>query len=274
VGLAMAGIVVWTFVTPDTAGLVSPSLGRIIFWHLQPAFLATAFFIAGAWFGLVYLRRRERHFDMRSAAANEIGLLMAVYVMVSGIIFARVQWGEYWSWDPRQTSYLMVLLMYFSYFILRSTFKDPEKRASNAAGYALAGLIPVLFLTFVFPRLGLNKGLSMHPDDALPATVAGRQTPAESRIETIVGDPERPTAVRLRESAGFDAQHTIGLLGSGLVLLTISLWAYRIRTRAGLLELEAEEIDERLDDSGHRAGARMVRPVSLHDEGGRADQEG
>lgn len=270
----MGVAIVWTFAVPNAVGFPEPKLARIIFFHLPPAFLATGFFFAAGWFSLKYLRNRLPLNDIKAVAAVEIALLMACQTMAAGIIFSKVQWGAYWNWDPRQTSFLMVLLMFASYFALRSAFPDPEKRASIGAGYVLASLLPAIFLIFVFPRLPMNRDAgSLHPNDTIVSGVAGQQR-GDVKVEVIAGDPEKAKPAMVSEkSQGFDRAHTIGLFGVGILLFTICLWAFRMRVRAGILEHEAELAYEGMDDRGRAAITGVVRPISVHDEGGGPSSE-
>jgi heme exporter protein C len=79
---------------------------------------------------------------------------------VTGSIFAKIMWGSYWNWDPRETSITFLLLIYAAYFALRGAVADPERRASLAAVYAILAFVTVPFLVFVVPRVYW----SLHPD--------------------------------------------------------------------------------------------------------------
>ena len=58
-----------------------------------------------------------------------MGLLCCVLATVTGSLFARIEWGSYWNWDPRETSITVLLLIYGAYFALRASVNDPERRA-------------------------------------------------------------------------------------------------------------------------------------------------
>ena len=68
-------------------------------------------------------------------------------------------WGAYWNWDPRQTSYLLLLFLYAAYLFLRGAIEDRERRGRMAAAYAIFAAILMPFLVFVAPRI--TK--SLHP---------------------------------------------------------------------------------------------------------------
>ena len=89
-----------------------------------------------------------------------IGLVFAVLATVTGAIWARIMWGAWWNWDPRQTSIVVALLFYAAYLALRSAVADTESRGRLSAAYATLGLVVSPFFYFVLPRLGFT----LHPD--------------------------------------------------------------------------------------------------------------
>jgi len=91
--------------------------------------------------------------DYKCAASMELGLLFSLLTTVTGSIFSQMQWGLYWSWDPRQTSILVICLLFAAYVVLRGAVEDPEKRARLASAYALVAIVPGLFLIWVLPRI-------------------------------------------------------------------------------------------------------------------------
>lgn len=218
------------FRAPPAPAFQKPDLARLIFFHLPCAITATLFLFFGSYLSLRYLRAKTPDWDVRAVAANELGSLLAVLTMITGVLFSKVQWGAWWQWDPRQTSFLMLLLLYAAYFALRGGIADPIRRAANSAAYSVAMVLPTIFLVFVFPRLPQVQ--SFHPSN----TVAG---------------------------GGFDATYgrLIGLLIVLMLGLTVIL--YKMQVRASALELKLEEIDAGLDDRGDRAARGVVRPVSV-----------
>jgi heme exporter protein C len=134
---------------------------RILFFHVPMAWTSFVAFVAAGIWSLRYLYggRRPRH-DLAAKAAVEIGLLFGVLATVTGALWARIMWGAYWNWDPRQTSIVMALLWNGAYLALRDSVEDAEKRARLAAAYAALGLAVTPFFFFVVPRITY----SLHPD--------------------------------------------------------------------------------------------------------------
>ncbi len=135
----------------------SPQSGRILFFHVPVAIVSFIAFLAAAAWSTVYLWKRRPEADHHSVAAVEVGLLFGVLATVTGAMWAKVQWGEAWTWDPRQTTILLTLIFYGAYLSLRGSIEDPEKRARIAAAYGALGGIVSPFLFFILPRLVESK---------------------------------------------------------------------------------------------------------------------
>lgn len=236
--LAVGALIVASFLVPNAPMFPKPELARMIFFHLPCALLTVPYLFGAAYFSFRYLRTREAIWDIRSAAAHESAGVLSILTMATGILFSKAQWGDWWSWDPRQTSFLIVLLILGAYFALRAAFEDSDRRATNSAAYALASLLPNLFLIFVFPRM--PNRFSLHPSN------------------TIV-------------SGGFDTPYRTVLLGLIVTLGFFTYWTYRQRIRLGVLENQLEETNGQLDTRNDSAPIGVVRPVRLPHESGETD---
>jgi heme exporter protein C len=141
--------------------------GRILYFHVPNAWASfVAFVSAGVWsLRFLFGGRRPVH-DRAAHAAIELGLLFCVLATISGSIWARIQWGAFWNWDPRQTSITLALLFYGAYLALRGAVEDAETRSRLAAAYAVLGLVVAPFLFFVLPRLAQ---FSLHPEPVINA---------------------------------------------------------------------------------------------------------
>jgi heme exporter protein C len=161
----MAGVI-WAafFWAPAAAGFVGQS-SRIVFFHVPTAWVATLAFLGSCVASIRYLKTRQATDDIRAQAASALGLTFAILATVTGSIFARIMWGSYWNWDPRETSITFLLLIYAAYFALRGAIADPERRATMAAVYSILAFVTVPFLVFVVPRIYW----SLHPDTIINA---------------------------------------------------------------------------------------------------------
>jgi heme exporter protein C len=154
-------VVVWAAFqyVPPAEGFQGES-SRILFFHVPTAWVAPLAFLVSCIASVRYLMRRDPMDDIRASVSASLGLLFTVLATVTGAVFARIEWGAYWNWDPRQTSVTLLLLVYAAYFALRRALRDPEQRATLAAAYAILAFVTVPFLVFVVPRVYW----SLHPD--------------------------------------------------------------------------------------------------------------
>ncbi|MFQ3610922.1 MAG: cytochrome c biogenesis protein CcsA [Fimbriimonadales bacterium] len=205
------------FWVPPAQSFQDPGSARIVMFHVPAAIIGSLCFMIGGYFGGRYLRRRQWQDDARSAAVIEVGMMFALVTMATGMVFAYQQWGKAWHWDPRQTSFLIQLLIFAAYFALRSSVEDDRQRAGLSAGYAVFAALTVPFLVFVLPRLPVFAEVSLHPSNVM-ASKQGL-------------DMFYRTGVYL----GFA---TYGLLAFGL---------YRMRTTIFALEARTHELADRLE---------------------------
>jgi heme exporter protein C len=147
-----------------------------------------------------------------------------------------MQWNAWWQWDPRQTSFLLVLLLVGAALALRAGLKDDEKRANASAGYAVMLALPAAFLIFVYPRL--DSVQTFHPS----------MTSAGDRAEL------------------FSPMYSVGLLLMmiGLGLTCLALYRDRVKAEQLNFEWEAAHGDRWGEaDRGGTAADRVVRPVAV-----------
>ena len=163
-GVWMAAVIAAAFLfAPAAGGFAEPEAARIIFFHVPNATVSAIAFIVAMVYAALYLRRPGPMDDAKSAISAELGLLFAVLATITGSLFAHLQWRSWWNWDPRETSIVILLLVYAAYFALRSAVEGAEKRASLSAVYAILALPAMVFLMFVMPRVMS----SLHPESTL-----------------------------------------------------------------------------------------------------------
>jgi heme exporter protein C len=163
----MSLVIVGAFLyAPMAQGFAEGQSSRILFFHVPMAWVSLVGFLGAAVWSLRYLYggRDPRH-DRAAAVAVQLGLLFGVLATVTGALWARVEWGTYWNWDPRQTSIILSLLFYAAYLALRSAVEDPQTRGRLSAVYAVLGVVITPFLFFIVPRITF----SLHPDPVVNA---------------------------------------------------------------------------------------------------------
>jgi len=173
IALVIAGALWWA---PPLTGFVGGGeSSRIVFFHVPMAWNAFVAFIIAGVASAMYLKGRAPRRDAAAKAAVELGLVFGVLATVSGSIWARIEWGAFWNWDPRQTTIVLALLFYAAYLALRAAVADHETRRRLAAGYAVLGLVVAPFLFFIAPRIA---AFSLHPEPVINTEGEVKMDPA------------------------------------------------------------------------------------------------
>ena len=208
VGAWMVVVILLAFLYAGRArGFVSDT-ARIMFFHVPIAELSSIAFFTSMVYAIHYLRRREWQADLKSVCAAEIGMVFAALATLTGSVFAASNWHSFWNWDPRETSIVVLLMIYGAYFGLRAAVEDEDRRATLAAVYNIFAGIVMPFLEFVVHRIPALQ--SLHP--------------------TNIWGP-----------GGMSADQRVTLYSSLLAFLGVYIWMFQLRLRTGLLERQAEE---------------------------------
>ena len=155
-------------VTPKTpAGAFSQ---KVFYFHVPVAETSLIAFLIAAIFAIVFLVTKAQKYDFWSHAAVEIGLLFGFLVEWTGVLWVRMEWGSWWTWEPRLTTYLVLLLVYAGYFVLRASVDEESRRARYAAVYAIMASVnaPLTFFAVrlipsVHPVVFTSSGARMEP---------------------------------------------------------------------------------------------------------------
>jgi len=148
---------------------------KIFYFHMPVAIVSMVALVFAAFFGIRFLMTKDRLFDTSAKVATEIALLFVLMTMFSGELWERFEWGVWWTWEPRLTTYFILMLLVLGYFILRNAIDDPERRAVYAAVFGIIACVDVpicLMITRLVPSgthpviFRTDSGLS--PDMLLP----------------------------------------------------------------------------------------------------------
>jgi heme exporter protein C len=133
---------------------------KIFYVHVPLAIVALAGFVIAGILGAMHLRSRDERWDHRSYVAIHMSVIFGVGVLLTGAIWAKASWGKWWVWDePTLVSFLIVFLLYVTYYPLRYSIEDPNRRARYASVFAITAgaFVPI---NFIAVRLAENL---VHP---------------------------------------------------------------------------------------------------------------
>jgi heme exporter protein C len=118
---------------------------QLMFLHVPSAWLITLIWGTMSVAAIVTLIWRHPLADAAAKAAAPIGAAFTFLCLVTGSLWERPMLGTYWVWDARQTSVLVLFLMYLGLIALYWTEEHLARVARLAAVLILAGaaMLPV-----------------------------------------------------------------------------------------------------------------------------------
>ena len=162
--LISIGLIWGFFFTPDDFRMGSTV--KIIYLHVPSALIAI-----NTWFvmligSLIWLVRRHHVSVLISKSAAPIGLIMTIVALVTGAIWGQPMWGTFWAWDPRLTSFMILLVFYFGYLALWEAIEDKDTAADLTSILCIVGSVFALLSRYAvnFWSQGLHQGASLSLD--------------------------------------------------------------------------------------------------------------
>jgi heme exporter protein C len=122
---------------------------KIFYVHVPLAVTALFGFMAGGVFAILHLRSGDRRWDAYSYVAIHISVIFGVAVLITGAIWAKASWGHWWVWDePTLVSFLIVFLLYATYYPFRYAIEDRDRQARYASVFAVTAgaFVPLNFM--------------------------------------------------------------------------------------------------------------------------------
>lgn len=143
-----------------TMGLVQ----KIFYYHFPSAVI---FLLSAVLCGVAsarYLFGGSPQQDRVAWAAAELAVLFGIITLVTGPLWARKAWGQWWVWDVRLTASLMGWLVAVAYLLVRRYGGAGSDKL--AAGLALFGAANVPFI-----YISVNYWRTIHPATSVVPTL-------------------------------------------------------------------------------------------------------
>ena len=139
---------------------------KIIYKPVPSAFLAINIYIMMFIASVIWLIRRHHVSLLAAKAAAPIGVTMTLVAILTGAIWGKPIWGTYWAWDPRMTSFAILLMFYIGYISIWSAMEYNDKVGDLSALLCIIGSIFALLSRYavIFWNQGLHQGASMSLD--------------------------------------------------------------------------------------------------------------
>jgi heme exporter protein C len=156
----MTGIIIASFLIPVPQIAILKQSSRNLVLHVPMWITMVICFFAGFCYSIKYLFDEKIETDQKASTITQIGLLFGVCGLLTGSLWARFTWGTWWTFaEPKMNLAALGMTIYVAYFVLRSAFDDPDKRAKIAAIFNVFAATTVPFLFYVIPR----EVPSLHP---------------------------------------------------------------------------------------------------------------
>lgn len=147
---------------------------RNLYFHVTMWF--TMIFLLGTsvYHSIQYLRKSDIKSDLISNAYVETGLVFATLGLVTGSLWAKFTWGDWWTNDPKLNSVAIGLLIYLAYGLVRSSMPDEQQKARISNVYNIFAFVIFMILIWILPRMtdslhpgnGGNPGFSKYDLDS------------------------------------------------------------------------------------------------------------
>ena len=161
----IGGLVWGFFFTPDD--FRQGSTVKILYIHVPTATMAINTWIMMLVASLIWVIRRHHVSALAAKAAAPVGLIFALVALFTGALWGQPMWGTSWEWDPRLTSFLILILFYLGYIALWGAIENPDSAADLTSFLCLVGSVFAITSRYalVFWNQGLHQGESVLPLD-------------------------------------------------------------------------------------------------------------
>jgi heme exporter protein C len=132
---------------------------RNLYFHVPMWFGMIIILSVSVYHSIKYLNSQNPKNDLYAVESVNMGIVLGILGIATGMVWAKFTWGQFWSGDPKQNASAIGLLMYLAYSLLRSSLNDEQQRARFSAVYSNFAFAIFIPLIFVLPRLTH----SLHP---------------------------------------------------------------------------------------------------------------
>ena len=147
---------------------------RNLYFHVPMWMAMLTVFTISVFYSVKYLSTDDEKYDLIAVECVNTGIVFYILGLLTGMLWAKYTWGEFWSGDPKQNSAAIAFLLYCAYLVLRNSIDEEQKRAKISAIYNIFAFPIMIVLIFVLPRMtdslhpgsGGNPGFSKYDLDS------------------------------------------------------------------------------------------------------------
>jgi heme exporter protein C len=135
------------------------------FFHVPMWFSMVILLTISLVYAIKYLKNPSVKIDLITSRFAYSGVVLGILGILTGMVWARYTWGDWWVNDPKLNSAAITLFIYFAYIVLRGSFEDEQQRARVSAVYNIFAYSAMIPLLFILPRMtdSLHPGNGGNP---------------------------------------------------------------------------------------------------------------
>ncbi len=138
---------------------------RNTFFHVSLWFAMFALLGASVYNSYKYLKTNKISYDLASYSQVRTAVFFGVLGLMTGSLWARFTWGNWWTNDIKLNMAALSMLIYAAYLILRAGIEEIDRKARVSSAFNVFALVAIIPLIFVLPRLtdSLHPGNGGNP---------------------------------------------------------------------------------------------------------------
>ncbi len=138
---------------------------RALYLHVPMWFTMIFLLFLSSYHSYMFLSKGIELHEFKSYNYAHVGVYFGILGLLTGMFWAKYTWGTYWTNDPKLNGSAIGLLIYFGYFILRSSIEDESKKGKISSVYNVFAFSMLIPLIFILPRLtdSLHPGNGGNP---------------------------------------------------------------------------------------------------------------
>jgi len=135
---------------------------RNLYFHVCMWFVMIIMLGISVVYSIKYLSGFDSKNDIVAIESANTGVLFGILGIITGMIWAKFAWGEWWVNDPKLNGAAIGIMTYLAYIVLRNSIDDKSKKARISAAYKIFAFFIFILFILVLPKL--SDG-SLHPGD-------------------------------------------------------------------------------------------------------------
>ena len=153
---------------------------RIMYVHVPSAWISMGIFSCIALLSLGIFIFKNKNLALISKSLAPAGFVFNIIALVTGSIWGKPTWGNWWAWDARITSMLIIALFYSIYLLSWKVFENKEQVIKITSFIAILGAINVPIIKFSVDwwstlhqtsSVNILSKSSIHPSMLLPLAI-------------------------------------------------------------------------------------------------------